>query len=276
MIIKDETKEEYEKKRGKYLTFHGLQNFIYSPYKYSFLQKNPGAESITPQRRQAYLEGDAAHLWTLEGIKAFKKEFGVGGPVNPNNGKVYGSDTQKFKAWVEEQKQDKFLSTEVYEKLREMVASVKRHKVARKLLNKLKGNPEVTIRFEDFYGVCSQSRVDWLSYNIKDPRKSYIVDFKTCRDLAAFEANAHEYQYVYQGAYYREMVSFAYGYQVKRIPVYFIAVEKQPPYLCGVWEVRTEIMDYAWEEMKKHIRNLIHCEMNNKWPTGFDGIRVLE
>jgi len=99
------------------------------------------------------------------------------------------------------------------------------------------------------------------------------VDLKTCDDLTYFEADARRYGYAYQVAFYRSVLAEV----IKQsVPVHFIAVEKREPFRCGVWRVTEDALDQCARENADAVGRLKECRRLGVWPTGYEGIRVLD
>ncbi|HUU99195.1 MAG TPA: PD-(D/E)XK nuclease-like domain-containing protein, partial [Phycisphaerae bacterium] len=62
----------------------------------------------------------------------------------------------------------------------------------------------------------------------------------------------------------------------KDVPAWIIAVEKKEPFRCGVWRVSDDTLAIARSENEAAIRRLIDCRQKDRWPTGFEAIRVLD
>jgi len=60
------------------------------------------------------------------------------------------------------------------------------------------------------------------------------------------------------------------------VPVHLIAVEKKEPFRCGVWRVSDDTLAIARQENEAAIRRLLACRQHDEWPTGYEGIRMLE
>ena len=119
----------------------------------------------------------------------------------------------------------------------------------------------------DYCGVPCQIRIDWVH-----PYRG-IVDLKTCDDLTWFEADARRYGYVYQLAFYRAILSQVLDQLL--VPVHLVAVEKKPPFRCGVWRVDNDTLAIAQSENEAAIRRLKECQRLDAWPTGYENIRML-
>ena len=247
----------------EYLTSHLLADFRRSPLLY--YKKKHGL--VKEEDRPAFLVGRALHTLVLEGVRVFEHQYTVGGPINPKTGEVYGPNTKAFADWVAAQGKP-VLTVQQYELVQRMADGVYSHTLAADLLST--GVPEAVVRTE-YHGVPCQIRIDWLS-----PRHG-IVELKTCDDLDWFEADARRYGYAYQVAFYQAVLCTKFNRSGDiTVPVYFIAIEKKEPFRCGVWRVHDHILAQARCENEEAIERLKHCIETNRWPTGYEELRVFD
>lgn len=252
-----EPAEAYHAKSGEYLTSHLLADFRRCPVLYHRKRLGLIAER---EDRPAYLVGRAAHTVILEGEVAFSVRYAVGGPVNPQTGLPFGTQTKTWAQWAAAQKKE--VITEDQRFLVNRIAdSVRQHAQAQNLL--ASGYAERVVRSNYKARFC-QIRMDWF-----DPHLG-IADLKTCDDLAWFEADARRYGYIHQLAFYRAVLAQVIGIYV---PCHFIAVEKKEPFRCGVWRISPEVVAAAQGENELAIQALNACQVRNYWPTGYEELR---
>ena len=260
-LLTEEPAEQYHAKAGEYLTSHQLLDFVRCPLLYRRKQ-----QGLVPEEdRPAYLLGRAAHVRILEGREAYEAQFALGGPINPNTRKPYGPNTKAFAEWAEAQGKP-VLSHEQVELIEQLAAGVSLNDEAVDLLRQ--GRAEGVVR-ADYCGVPCQARIDWVH-----PDRG-VVDLKTCDDLTYFEADARRYGYHRQVAFYRALLGQALGNLVV-VPVHLVAVEKKEPFRCGVWVVSDGTLAIAQRENEAAIRRLAACRERDRWPTGYEEIRVLD
>ena len=60
------------------------------------------------------------------------------------------------------------------------------------------------------------------------------------------------------------------------VPVHIVAVEKKEPFRCGVWRVSDDTLATAQCDIESAIHRLLRCRDLGGWPTGYEGIRILE
>lgn len=258
-ILITEPAEEYHAKAESYLSSHQLLDFMRCPYLYAKKRAGLIAASESP----AYLIGRAAHCRILEGRDAYQAQFALGGPINPATGKPYGSGTKKFAQW--RASQDKpVLSHEQVDLIENMAAGVAMNDTAVDLL--LYGRAEGVVRAR-YCDLPCQIRIDWTH-----PQRG-IVDLKTCDDLTWFEADARRWRYHNQMAFYQAVL--AQGIE-QDVPVHVVAVEKKEPFLCGVWRVSDDTLAIARQENEAAIERLKIARQADRWPTGYEDIRLLD
>ena len=257
-ILKDEPADVYHSQAKEYLSSHQLIDFMKCP----FLYQKRHAGLIEEKEPSAFLIGRAAHTLILEGQDAYESQYAVGGPVNPATGKPYGNTTKKFLEWQEVQ-QKPVLSSEKAELIAAMYSGVRRNPYACQLLEQ--GKAEGVLRAE-YCGLPCQIRIDWTN-----PEHG-IVDLKTCDNLTWFESDARRFSYQHQFAFYQNVLDQVIG---RMVPVYVIAVEKQEPYRCGVWQVNSETLLLARSEIEAAIERLKNANVEDRWPTGYEELRIL-
>lgn len=259
-VLTTEPADEYHARRDAYLSSHQLLDFVRCPYLYR--RKHVGL--IEDRQSPAYLIGRAAHVRILEGQDEYRQQFAFGGPINPTTGRPFGASTKAFAEWAQAQARP-VLTQDHIDLIEQMACGVAMNDLAVDLL--VYGQAEGVVRAE-YCGVDCQIRLDWLN-----PHEG-IVDLKTCDDLTWFEADAKRYGYPRQMAFYRAVLAQALGGLL--IPVHIIAVEKKEPFRCGVWRVSDETLAIAQRENEAAIGRLKHCRQTDRWPTGFEDLRILD
>ncbi|NQU19766.1 MAG: PD-(D/E)XK nuclease-like domain-containing protein [Candidatus Nealsonbacteria bacterium] len=254
-----EPEDQYHAKAAQFLSSHQLLDFMRCPY----LHAKKRAGQIADKESPAYLTGRAAHCRILEGRDTYKSRFALGGPINPATGKPYGSATKKFAQWRAEQGKP-VLTQDQADLIEKMATGVALSDAAIDLL--LYGRAESVVRAR-YCDVPCQIRIDWTH-----PQRG-IVDLKTCDDLTWFEADARRYRYHHQMAFYRAVLAQAVGQDV---PVHIVAVEKKEPFRCGVWRVSDDTLAIARQENEAAIERLKIARQADRWPTGYEEIRLLD
>ncbi len=257
-ILQPEPAEIYHGKAKENLSSHQLMEFMTCPY---FYQKRR-AGLIDEKEPTAFLIGRAAHTRILEGLDAYEMQYAIGGPINPTTGKPFGSTTKKFLEWQELQ-QKPVISFEKSDLITAMHCGVRMNKHACELLEN--GQAEGVIR-TNYNGFPCQIRIDWTNPELG------IVDLKTCDNLTWFESDARRFRYQNQFAFYQNVLDQVIG---RLVPVYVIAVEKQEPYRCGVWQVCSETLLQARAENEAAMERLKVARTENQWATGYEELRIL-
>jgi hypothetical protein len=257
-ILQDEPAEVYHAKAKEYLSSPQLIEYMACP----FLYQKRRAGLIEEKEPSAFLIGRAAHTRILEGMAAYESQYAVGGPINPTTGKPYGNTTKKFLEW-QEQQQKPVLTFDKAELVTSMYSGVQMNSNARMLLEH--GKAEGVVRAK-YCGLPCQIRIDWTNPELG------IVDLKTCDNLTWFESDARRFGYHYQFAFYQNVLDQVIG---RMVPVYVIAVEKQEPYRCGVWQVNSETLLLARAEIEAAIERLKAARVNDQWSTGYEELRIL-
>ena len=215
----------------------------------------------------AFALGRAAHVAILQGKDAFDAQFRVDdGPINERTGKPFASGTKAWDEYFADEPRT-VVSTADFGVIQDMRLSVLEHPAAAPYLEK--GRAEGTIRVPDFCGLPCQIRIDWFN-----PERG-IVDLKTCADLDRFVWDAKDYGYVHQLAFYRQVLAAAFP-QAAGAPVHIVAVEKQAPYRCGVWEIDSFSLGKAAGENVAALGQLaVSLADGGRWPTLYETIRTL-
>jgi len=258
-VLGVEAEDEYHAKAGEYLSSHQLLDFMKCPW----LHRKKAIGLIEDKDSPAFLLGRAAHSRILEGRDVYESRFALGGPINPKTGKPYGLNTKAAREWAEAQGKP-VLSPDQVDLIEQMASGVAMNDEAVDLL--LYGRAEGVVR-ADYCGTPCQIRIDWTH-----PHRG-IVDLKTCDVLDWFEADARRYRYTHQMAFYQAVLAQVTG---ESVPVHIVAVEKREPFRCGVWRVSDDALAIARKENEAAIRRLAACREVDRWPTGYEAVRILD
>lgn len=245
---------------GRLVSASMLKHFRRCPAYYHALVNGSAAVESTPTFRI----GRAVHKLVLEGERAYRNSFVVGGPFNAGTGRSFGHDTRAFRVWAEEYglDPDRVVTPTEEAEMRRMEAAVRRHDEAGKLLHE--GWPECSVRAE-VEGVSCQARFDWLRPD------GVAIDLKTTGDLSRFEQDARRFGYLHQFAFYRDVARSAGAGEVDMVAV---IVEKRVPHRVGVWRFDPAVLEPYALQNRAALRALARCRGEGVWPTGYEGARA--
>jgi PDDEXK-like domain of unknown function (DUF3799) len=141
--------------------------------------------------------------------------------------------------------------------VRAIADSVWRHPVAARIL--AQGEPELSA-FGIVEDVRCKARPDWW-----DSKLGVVCDLKTTTDASpsGFARSVANYRYHIQAAFYTDVMA-ADGFPIESFV--FIAVEKTPPYLVGVYVLDTEALDIGREEYQRDLALYRECMEIGIWP----------
>jgi len=258
-VLGVEPADEYHAKAAEYLSSHPLIDFMICPWLYRKKQLGLIEDMDTP----ALLVGRGVHCRILEGRDAYESQFALGGPINKTTGRPFGKDTNAFRDWCKAQGKPG-IHHDYLALIENMASGVAMNDEAVDLL--LYGRSEGVVRAE-YCGTPCQIRIDWTH-----PHRG-IIDLKSTADLTWFENEARRRRYANQVAFYQAVLGRAIG---ELVPSYIIAVEKVEPYRCGVWRLSDNTLAIARQENEAAVRRLRHAWEHDEFPTGYEGIRMLD
>lgn len=219
-------------------------------YKYNKMNKIPATQPME--------FGTALHCMILEPEK-FEKEYSIL-PQDIDRRTRDGKATHaKF---VEELNGRIILSFSDYDKLTKIKDSYKENKKAVELIET--SRKEVSILW-DFDGVELKSRIDGLNLE-----KGYAIDLKTTQDasLYSFTSSATKFRYDVQASFYTEAVKYLTG---EKFDFYFLAVEKDPPYLNAIYIASPFMIQFGQTKWKKDLDLYRKCLKEDRWPSYNNG-----
>lgn len=153
-----------------------------------------------------------------------------------------------------------------FQEIEDMAEAVLQHPTARALFNQ-PGNREVSVFATDpDTGVDCRARFDFLPD--QGERRRVAVDLKTTVDASkrAFEKSVATYEYGIQRAHYLDVLGWETGPIDPEPELLFLAVEKTPPYLVGVYQLPA-----VWSEKGHHAAKVARttfaqCTESGVWP----------
>ena len=131
-----------------------------------------------------------------------------------------------------------------------------------------KGKSEVSLFWQDEEtGIWLKCRPDWLPDNHVN-----IPDYKTCQSVnpKTFYYDFIKYGYHVQSAMYQEGIRAVFGDEVESF--FFVAQEKEPPYISQVYLCDSSITLYGLKAMRNGIEKYIECKEKGVWETYSDRV----
>ncbi len=229
----------------------GLLLFRKSPLHYfdKYIAKNsPDKDS------KALVFGNAFHTFVLE-PEEFKNRFGLIPDVDrrTKDGKIlYGSFLAALNG-----KQP--ISKEDYSVLEKMANAVKNYDLALELITDCKVEHSL-FWIENETKMLCKARPDIWHLNM-------IVDLKTTADASphAFQRQIGDYGYHIQAAMMQDAIYTITGKFITEFV--FLAVEKEPPFAIGIYQLSEEAIAKGREEFIKYLKIYKECLTNNHWPS---------
>ena len=163
------------------------------------------------------------------------------------------------------------LLTREFDAVNAMAESVLANQTARALLSQ-PGDTEVSL-FADVDGVPVRARFDFLPD--RSERRTVAADLKTTIDasLGEFEKSVARYQYDVQAAWYLDALTAATGDDTAAFV--FIAVEKEAPYLTGVYQLPTQWGEMGAVKARRARELFAECTSTGVWPGYPEEVRLL-
>lgn len=203
--------------------------------------------------------GTAFHSYLLE-EEIFRRNF----VVMPKFDKRTKEGKENAATWEVENSSKTGLTAEQIQTISDMASSVKLHLGAASLLSY--GLSETSgFWTEKQTGIDCKFRTDFLVLDRSTNTITGIVDVKTCIDASAdgFSKAIVNLGYDVQAPYYQDGLFELTGY---RVPFYFIAVEKEPPYAVAVYRTSDSMMNIGRKKYQAALQLLRWCKESNSWP----------
>jgi len=219
----------------------GLKLIHRSPAHYYAAYLDPNRVAIPPNHEM--ILGTYAHCAIFE-WKRFQKEF-IG------NGKISEDD---------------------FSRIIGMRKSVMNNPVAKKFMPGILG--EKTIYFTDTEsGALCKIRPDGLNTSYD---RHVILELKTCQNASAdvFGSQAYFYGYHNQAAFYVDGYVAA-GLSDEKPRHWFLAVEKDPPFVCVAYQTPDVVLRLGSRENAIDLKIYIQCLKSGIWP-GYDSVSELK
>lgn len=217
--------------------------------KYINPEREPEEQTLATQigsaTHIAILEPDLLHRHVVRGLDVERR-----------------STADKF-AWAqfEEENMGKIiLKPDIYERVLRIRDTVHRHPQIAPLLRNLKTEQTFFARDPETSELI-KCRFDGLAAN-----GEYSLDIKTTESASqkAFARSAANYRYDVQTPWYEDILDILYG---EHPPVWiFVAIEKTPPYACGIHYATDHSRRVGREKARENLRLIANCRAHNSWP----------
>jgi hypothetical protein len=198
------------------------------------------------------------------------KVLGTGSPLVAIPNEILASNgavsTAAAKAFVAEQRAagNVALKQSEVDVVLAMVEAVLAHPLARSLFEQ-SGLAEASLFGRDpDSGVDMRCRFDYLpDFTVDDP---CAVDLKTARDASpeGFAKAVAEHRYDIQAEFYLLLYAIITGDFV--MPMRFVVVEKEPPYLVGVYPLAQEFLEMGRKKVRQALDLFAACSTADVWP----------
>lgn len=158
-----------------------------------------------------------------------------------------------------------------YDAVNAMAESVLAHDDAAALLSQ-PGDSEVSL-FTTVDDVVVRARFDYLPDATGDVTKT--VDLKTTVDASksAFERSFATYEYAVQRAWYLDAYTALTAHPAE---MFFVAVEKTPPYLVAVYAIPADWADRGHRDAARARKTFQECVRTDVWPGYPSGVQYLD
>ena len=250
--------------------------------------------ALSSTEARILLDSPAKYRWKKDHppLVAASKKFDVGSSVHSKalgtgyhavvipadllatNGAV---STKAAKEWVEAARAEGKipLKAEEFDPINQQAEAVLAHLGARQLFAQ-PGEAEVSVFATDpVTGVAVRARFDFLPVEARDAQPSRVaVDLKTARDASpgGFTRSIADYGYDVQRSWYLDALRFETGEVAEMV---FVAVEKEPPYLVGVYQLPTVWAEMGATKARKARELYAECTEANHWPGYGNDVQLL-
>lgn len=230
-----------------------LKEMAISPGHYKSRLSEPQKEPT-----EAMVIGTIIHSAVLENDRS-------GFVVMPDD---YDGRTSEGKKWRAAQTKPS-IKSEVATNISGMIASVKRHSMASRILFG-EGNNEVSgwANHKDT-GLLIKARADRLAMDAK--QNTVCVDLKTTDRGGASESEFSKsilsWGYDVQCAYYMDLFQCSY--------FVFVCVEKLPPYAVNCFSMAQETIEIGRRKYESYLAKIKQCEDSGEWPCYGEDLKMI-
>ena len=260
-IYEDLTNREYHQSDA--VSRSDIPLILRSPAHYWAAKIDPDRDPYDEKPAKRF--GSAFHMYLLERDK-FETKY----EVLPEYISKMAKNNNKYKDYIAEvQTRNRLpLTTLDMKKIKKMTFQVENHPDASLLIKD--ALCEVSFYWVDEdTGVLCKCRPDVWEKGLAIP------DIKTTEDAREWEFSKSiaNYEYHLQNVFYCDGVEAATG---ERLPMPFIAIEKQSPYAVSVYEIDDdEKLASARNRYKKALDIYAHCRALNQWPAYPPGVKLI-
>lgn len=276
--IADMPSEVYHAHKG--LSNSGLKMLLDCPARYYYKYLSGEYEA---KEKPHFKIGKAAHCYILEGSKAFQEKYwhnpyenllkdDVIKILNDNGYEdTKGKKVDELKETLLDvmgvQKREIELTDNELNQVVSLARAINQNPLAKGAFSQ-KGKSEVSLFWRDERtGIILKCRPDWLPDNHIN-----VPDYKTCQSVnpATFYSDFIKYGYHIQSAMYQEGIKAVFGDEVESF--FFVAQEKEPPYISQVYLCDSTITLYGKKAMNFGIDRYIECKEKGLWETYSDKV----
>lgn len=274
-IIRNMPSEVYHSIEG--LSNSGLKMLLDCPARYYYKYLSGEYE---PKEKPSFKIGKACHCYILEGQEVFEQKYWSNPYSDLNKADIvnllidnYGYDKTISKFLVSdlmgmllnhagiEPKEIELNKNELNQVIG-TARAIKENKHALAAFSQ-KGESELSLFWKDEEtGVLLKCRPDFLPYDCK-----LVPDYKTACSVnpETFYGDFIKFGYHVQAAMYREGIKAVSGIDVESF--FFVAQEKEPPYITQVYLPDDSIIDYGKKAARKAINIFLECQAKGFWDT---------
>lgn len=252
------------------VSFSKLEDFRHRPAYYHqrhILRTEPSEQS------DAFTFGAAFHCAVLEGPDAFRSQFLIV-PKLDRRSKDGKEIALRFEAEASSTGK-RIISDSDSALVLRLADAVLSNTTAAELLTAPGVQTEVTLRTPllrhgQYQLQCRGDAVNFTNQCERAAGVPYFLDVKTCADLNEWKRQFHNFGYYRQAAFYREVINaVAKSLGPPVVPmqrVFFIAVEKDAPHGCEVFEPDPLSLETGLVEIGQDLSRLEACYRSGEWP----------
>jgi exodeoxyribonuclease VIII len=226
------------------------------------------AEKMEPEETDAMRLGSAVHTLALEPEKFGAEYLVLDGPINPRTEKPYGRESDKFKAWLEAEKNQNGNGRTILirEEFAEGLAIAQSFQSHPEIAAIMASRAEKFFELESFghaavggFKIPLKCKLDFVC-----PELKLIVDLKSTQDPSEYEWawSAGKFGYYRQAAMYIDMMELLYG---ERFDFLFGAVRSKPPYDSHVYRLGSKSINKGQEEYMRLIEQYAERKQTGDW-----------